>query len=44
MDYDRTTVEELAATIVDHLGKPVHYREAPAHGTERAARAIAELL
>jgi pimeloyl-ACP methyl ester carboxylesterase/UDP:flavonoid glycosyltransferase YjiC (YdhE family) len=44
MDYDRTTVEELAAAILDHLGKPVHYREAPAHGTDRAARAIAELL
>jgi pimeloyl-ACP methyl ester carboxylesterase/predicted glycosyltransferase len=44
MDYDRTTVEELATAILDHLGKPVHYRDVPAQGTERAARAIAELL
>jgi pimeloyl-ACP methyl ester carboxylesterase/predicted glycosyltransferase len=44
MDYDRTTVEELGAAILDHLGKPVHHREAPAGGTERAARMIANLL
>jgi pimeloyl-ACP methyl ester carboxylesterase/predicted glycosyltransferase len=44
MDYDRTTVEELGAAILDHLGKPVQYREAPAGGTARAARMIAELL
>jgi UDP:flavonoid glycosyltransferase YjiC (YdhE family) len=44
MDYDRTTVEELAAAILDHLGKPVHHREAPSGGTERAARMIANLL
>jgi hypothetical protein len=44
MDYDRTTVEELAAAILDHLGKPVHHREAPSDGTERAARMIANLL
>jgi pimeloyl-ACP methyl ester carboxylesterase len=44
MDYDRTSVEELAAAILDHLGKPVHPRAAPAGGTERAARMIANLL
>jgi UDP:flavonoid glycosyltransferase YjiC (YdhE family) len=44
MDYDRTTVEELGAAILDHLGKPVHHREAPAGGTERAAQMIANLL
>jgi pimeloyl-ACP methyl ester carboxylesterase/predicted glycosyltransferase len=44
MDYDRTTVEELGAAILDHLGKPVHHRDAPAGGTERAARMIANLL
>jgi len=44
MDYDRTTPEELGATILDHLGKPVHYRDVPANGTERAARMIANLL
>jgi pimeloyl-ACP methyl ester carboxylesterase/UDP:flavonoid glycosyltransferase YjiC (YdhE family) len=44
MDYDRTTVEELGAAILDHLGKPVQYREAPFGGTDRAARMIANLL
>jgi UDP:flavonoid glycosyltransferase YjiC (YdhE family) len=44
MTYDRTTVEELGAAILDHLGKPVHHPEAPAGGTERAARMIANLL
>jgi pimeloyl-ACP methyl ester carboxylesterase/UDP:flavonoid glycosyltransferase YjiC (YdhE family) len=44
MDYDRTTVEELGAAILDHLGKPVQGREVPADGTERAARLIATLL
>jgi pimeloyl-ACP methyl ester carboxylesterase/predicted glycosyltransferase len=44
MDYDRTGVEELGAAILDHLGKPVQYRDAPAGGTERAARLIANLL
>ena len=44
MDYDRTSVEELGTAILDHLGKPVHYRDVPAGGTERAARMIANLL
>jgi pimeloyl-ACP methyl ester carboxylesterase/predicted glycosyltransferase len=44
LDYDRTTVEELGDAILDHLGKPVHHREAPAGGTERAAQMIANLL
>jgi UDP:flavonoid glycosyltransferase YjiC (YdhE family) len=44
MDYDRTSAEELGAAILDHLGKPVHYRDVPAGGTERAARMIANLL
>jgi pimeloyl-ACP methyl ester carboxylesterase/predicted glycosyltransferase len=44
MDYDGTTVEELGAAILDHLGKPVHHREAPAGGTARAAEMIANLL
>jgi UDP:flavonoid glycosyltransferase YjiC (YdhE family) len=44
MDYDRTGTEELGAAIVDHLSKPVQYRDAPAGGTERAARLIANLL
>jgi len=44
MDYDRVGVEELGAAILDHLAKPVQYREAPAGGTERAARLIANLL
>ena len=44
LDYDRTTVEELGDAILDHLGKPVHHREAPSGGAERAARMIANLL
>jgi predicted glycosyltransferase len=44
MDYDRTTPETLGATMLDHLGKPVHWRDVPRHGTDRAARMIAELL
>ena len=44
MDYDRTTVEELGTAILDHLGKPPEHRVAPIGGTERAARAIAQLL
>jgi pimeloyl-ACP methyl ester carboxylesterase len=44
MDYDRTTPEELATAMLDHLGKPVHYRDIPSDGTERAARLVAELL
>jgi pimeloyl-ACP methyl ester carboxylesterase/predicted glycosyltransferase len=44
MDYDRTTAEELGAAILDHLGKPVHPRDVPTGGTERAARMIAGLL
>jgi pimeloyl-ACP methyl ester carboxylesterase/UDP:flavonoid glycosyltransferase YjiC (YdhE family) len=44
MDFDRTTPEELGAAILDHLGKPVHWAEPPADGTERAARMIANLL
>jgi hypothetical protein len=44
MDYDRTTPEELAAAILDHLGQPAPRPAVPTGGTERAARMIAELL
>jgi len=44
MDYDRTTSEELATAMLDHLGKPVHYRDIPTDGTACAARLVAELL
>ncbi|MGH7302392.1 MAG: alpha/beta fold hydrolase [Candidatus Rokuibacteriota bacterium] len=44
MDYDRTTVEDLAQAILDHLGKPAHWPDVPADGTERAARLIAGLF
>ena len=44
MDYDRTSVEELAAAMLHNLDKPVQYRAAPKGGTERAARMIANLL
>jgi len=44
MDYDRTSVEELGAAILDHLGKPIQGRAVPADGTDRAARLIATLL
>ena len=36
--------EELGVAILDRLGKPVQYRDAPTGGTERAARMIANLL
>ncbi len=44
MDYDRTTAEDLASTLLAHLGKPVHWSDVPVGGTERAARLIANLL
>jgi UDP:flavonoid glycosyltransferase YjiC (YdhE family) len=44
MDYDRTSPEDLAAAILDHVGKPVQYADVRADGTERAARMMAELL
>lgn len=44
MDYDRTTDEELATAILDHLGKPVHWRATPADGTANAAAMLADLL
>ena len=44
MDYDRTSVEDLAQAILDHLGKPAHWPDVPTGGTERAARLIAGLL
>jgi pimeloyl-ACP methyl ester carboxylesterase len=44
MDYDRTSPEALGAAILEHLGKPVHWREAPRGGAERAARMLAKLL
>jgi pimeloyl-ACP methyl ester carboxylesterase len=44
LDYDRTSVEDLAQAILDHLGKPAHWPDVPAGGTERAARLIAGLL
>jgi pimeloyl-ACP methyl ester carboxylesterase/UDP:flavonoid glycosyltransferase YjiC (YdhE family) len=44
MDYDATTVEDLARTLLDHLGKPVRWHNVPTDGTERAARMIANLL
>jgi pimeloyl-ACP methyl ester carboxylesterase/predicted glycosyltransferase len=44
MDYDRTTEEDLAAAMRDHLGKSADWSPVPADGTERAARLLAELL
>jgi pimeloyl-ACP methyl ester carboxylesterase/UDP:flavonoid glycosyltransferase YjiC (YdhE family) len=44
MDYDRTTDEDLAAAIVHHLGRPVHWKDAPVGGTAKAAHMIAQLL
>jgi pimeloyl-ACP methyl ester carboxylesterase len=44
MDYDRTTDEDLAAAMLDHLGKPVAWGEVTAGGTARAAAMLAELL
>jgi UDP:flavonoid glycosyltransferase YjiC (YdhE family) len=44
MEYDRTSPEGLAATILERLDKPVQHREVSAGGTERASQMIAELL
>jgi pimeloyl-ACP methyl ester carboxylesterase/predicted glycosyltransferase len=44
MDYDRTTPEELAAAMLDHLQKPVSGGDVDAGGTARAAGMIASLL
>lgn len=44
MDYDRTSPEALAAAILEHLGKPAHWRAVPGGGTERAAAMLATLL
>jgi hypothetical protein len=44
MDYDRITDEDLAAAILDHLGKPVHWGDVAAGGTPRAAAMLAGLL
>jgi pimeloyl-ACP methyl ester carboxylesterase len=44
MEYDRTTEEELAAAILEHLGKSVHWPDVAAGGTPRAAAMLADLL
>jgi pimeloyl-ACP methyl ester carboxylesterase/predicted glycosyltransferase len=44
MEYDETTAESLAGKMVEHLGKPVHWKDVPRDGTERAARMLADLL
>ena len=44
LDYDRTSAEELAGRILEHLAKPAHGRDVPAGGTQHAARMIANLL
>jgi len=44
LDYDRTDSEALGASILEHLGKPVHGAEIPHDGTDRAATLIEELL
>jgi UDP:flavonoid glycosyltransferase YjiC (YdhE family) len=44
MEYDHTSPEALAAAILDHLGKPAHWRAAPVGGTDRAAALLAGLL
>ena len=44
MDYDRTTTEDLAQAMLDHLGKPAHWAEVRTGGTERAAGMLAEIL
>jgi len=44
MEYADTTVEDLAGTMVTHLGKPAQWGDVPHDGTERAARMLADLL
>jgi pimeloyl-ACP methyl ester carboxylesterase/UDP:flavonoid glycosyltransferase YjiC (YdhE family) len=44
LDYDRTSAEALGASILEHLGKPVHAAPVSLDGTDRAAALIEELL
>ncbi len=44
LDYERTSEADLAASMLERLGKPVHWSDVPADGTARAAGMIAELL
>ncbi|HEU5322703.1 MAG TPA: alpha/beta hydrolase, partial [Methylomirabilota bacterium] len=44
MDFDGTRPDDLAAAIVEHLGKPAGWGDVPAGGTDRAARLIADVL
>jgi UDP:flavonoid glycosyltransferase YjiC (YdhE family) len=44
MDYDRTSVDDLSAALLDHLGKPAHWSDVPVDGTDRAARLIADVI
>ncbi len=44
LDYARATPEQLAATIVEELGRTPSYRQVETDGADRAAAALAELL
>jgi pimeloyl-ACP methyl ester carboxylesterase/predicted glycosyltransferase len=44
MDYDRTSEDDLAAAMLEHLGRPATWRAVPAGGTVKAAERLAELL
>jgi UDP-N-acetylglucosamine:LPS N-acetylglucosamine transferase len=44
MDFDDSPAEQIAAAIVDEIGRDVSYRDVETDGATRAARHIAELL
>lgn len=44
LDFDKTSSEEIARAIADHIGRPVNSRPVETDGAERAARIIGELL
>ncbi len=44
MDYASTDPDQLAAAIVDNIGRPTTYRDVETDGAARAAQLIAELV
>ncbi len=44
MDYLSSDPDSLAATMVEELARPVHFRPVEADGAARAAAMLAELL
>ena len=44
MDYASTDPDQLAAAIIDNIGRPTTYRDVETDGAARAAQLIAELV